>query len=95
MAVLENRPSKTLGFLHVFSSENDFFNTLLDERFWCAVAERASASADTAFRADVSQTCNAGSNETIVGASALREKPAVLPVCAKSSASGMRNALKC
>jgi len=29
MAVLENRPSKTLGFLHVFSSENDFFNTLL------------------------------------------------------------------
>jgi len=29
MAVLENRPSKTLGFLHVFSSENDLFNTLL------------------------------------------------------------------
>gem|GEM_PF-5726925 len=29
MAVLENRPSKTLGFLHVFFSENDFFNTLL------------------------------------------------------------------
>jgi len=29
MAVLENLPSKTLGFLHVFSSENHFFNTLL------------------------------------------------------------------
>jgi hypothetical protein len=29
MAVLENRPSKTLRFLHVFSSENHFFNTLL------------------------------------------------------------------
>jgi hypothetical protein len=28
MAVLANRPSKTLGFLHVFPSENYFFNTL-------------------------------------------------------------------
>jgi hypothetical protein len=34
MAVLEKRPSKTLGFLRVFSSENDFFNTLLSARFW-------------------------------------------------------------
>jgi hypothetical protein len=33
MAVLENRPSKTLGFLHVFSSENHFFNTLLGNVF--------------------------------------------------------------
>jgi len=34
MAVLENRPSKTLGFLHVFFSENDFFNSPLSYEFW-------------------------------------------------------------
>gem|GEM_PF-6855686 len=28
-AVCENRPPKTLGFLHVFQVENDFFNRLL------------------------------------------------------------------
>jgi len=29
MAVLEKQPSETLAFLYVFSSKNDFFNTLL------------------------------------------------------------------
>ena len=44
---------------------------------------------------DISQTCSAGAVKPLWCVLALGNKPAVLPACAESSASGMRNALKC
>jgi len=68
---LKNQPSKTFGFLHAFSSENHFFNTLLKKGGAMDSARGAARSCGgsqpkTLPNTDISQTCTAGAVKTIV-----------------------------